>query len=71
MVRPQDVELLHAGCIRLSAAVVTLYHSWLYNPRKGRLTLSHTSTGCLFLALGRLCQALPAFYRCEQYKLPR
>jgi len=22
------------------------------------------------MALGRLCQALPTFYRCEQYNLP-
>jgi hypothetical protein len=56
--------------LRLSAAFVIYYRSRLFNPSKDRLTPSKTTIRCLFLVLGRLCQAIPALYGCEQQNLP-
>ena len=58
------------GILRLAAAFVTYYRSRLSNPSKDCLTPSKTSTKCLLLALGRLCQAIPGLYRCKQHNLP-
>jgi hypothetical protein len=46
------------------------YRSRLSNPRKGRLAPSKPTIRGLFLALHRLCQPIPALYRCEQHNLP-
>src|SRR6266702_4112840 len=46
------------------------YRSHPSNPSKDRLTPSKTTMRCLFLALRRLCQHIPALYRCEQHNLP-
>ena len=46
------------------------YRSHPSNPSKDRLTPSKTTIRCLFLALGCLCQPIPALYRCEQQNLP-
>src|SRR5215831_4840916 len=46
------------------------YRSWPSNPSKDCQTPSKTTMRCLFLALRRLCQPIPALYRCEQQNLP-
>jgi hypothetical protein len=43
---------LMRGVVRLATAFVTLYRSWLYNPRKDVPTLSTTSTKRLVSSLG-------------------
>ena len=43
---------LMRGVLRLATAFVTLYRSWLYNPRKDVPTLSKTSTKRLVSSLG-------------------
>ena len=58
------------GILRLAAAFVTFCRSHPPNPSKDRLTPSNVSTRCLFLASGRLCQAMSALYRYEQHNLP-
>jgi hypothetical protein len=58
------------GVLRRSAACVTYSRSRQSNPSKDCLTPSKTRMRCLFLALSRLCQALPGLYRCEPHKLP-
>jgi hypothetical protein len=46
------------------------YRSRLSNPSKDCLTPYNTTIRRLFLALSRLCQVLPALYRCEPHNLP-